>query len=394
MAAEMLSRAGVAVSVYEARPSMGRKFLVAGKGGLNLTHSEPYDSFLRRYGDRAAALETFLDTFGPEELRTWAAELGFPTFVGSSGRVFPEGMRAAPLLRAWLARLRLAGVQFHTRHRWSGWNQDGGLRFETPRGEVSVHPDAVLLALGGASWPQLGSDGAWVSILQAAGIAVAPLEPANCGFDVAWTPHFSERWAGQAVKSVRLRCSAPNGEQFDQKGEFVISAYGVEGSLIYAASRPLRQALAADGTAVLHLDLLPDFTHADLETRLSRPRGSKTLSAHMERQAGLRGVKAGLLYEVASKAELAENRLLAARIKDLSVPVIRPRPIAEAISTAGGVSFEALDGRLMLRALPGVFCAGEMLDWEAPTGGYLLTACFATGRAAGLGILSWLAEQG
>jgi uncharacterized flavoprotein (TIGR03862 family) len=385
MAAEVLIQAGVRVDLYEAKPSMGRKFLVAGKGGLNLTHSEPLDQFLSRYGIRRSQLEPLLKEFGPDQVRQWADELGIQTFTGSSARVFPVGMKTYPLLRLWLKRLRAAGVIFHTRYEWLGWNADNSLRFATSAGEISVQEDAVILALGGGSWPQTGSTGAWVRLLSERGIPVKPLQPANCGFDVPWTTHFRSRFAGHPLKSVVLSFNDSDRRSFQQPGEFVISETGVEGSLIYACSALVRDELAADRKAVIRVDLAPGWTQERLVERLSRPRGSKSMASHLERSVGMRGVKAGLLWEFVLKADFADPVKLAAAIKDLPIPLVAPRPLEEAISSAGGVDFAALDAHLMLRALPGVFCAGEMLDWEAPTGGYLLTACFATGRAAGLG---------
>lgn len=396
MAAEALSRGGVRVDLYDAMPSVGRKFLLAGKGGLNLTHAEPCEPFLSRYGARRARIEPLLDAFGPEALREWARGLGIDTFVGSSGRVFPVEEKAAPLLRAWLHRLREAGVRLHARHRWLGWlgrEGAGALRFETPQGERAVPADAVVLALGGGSWPQLGSDGAWVPLLVQRGVDVAALRPANCGFDVGWSEHFRTRFAGHPVKSVVASCADAAGAIERRQGEFVVTATGVEGGLIYALSARLRDEIAARGVAVLHLDLAPGRELPRLVDELSRPRGSRSLSSHLQSRTGLKGVKTGLLRELLPAEDFADPARLAAAIKALPLRLVAPRPLAEAISSAGGVMFEALDERLMIRALPGVFCAGEMLDWEAPTGGYLLTACFASGRAAGLGALDWLKVQ-
>lgn len=390
MAAEVLSAAGVSVELYEGMPSVGRKFLVAGKGGLNLTHSEPREQFLARYGQRRAQLEPFLANFGAAELRQWAAELGIPTFVGTSGRVFPTGMKAAPLLYAWRQRLSSSGVSFHLRHRWLGWNADNSLRFDTPGGEVTIRQRAVILALGGASWPSLGSTGAWAAILAERGIQLAPFRPANCGFDVNWSEHFRAKFEGQPLKAVALEFTNNEQNSFRRQGEFIITASGMEGSLIYALSAPLRDQIESAGSALVHLDLAPDRTHTYLAERLAQPRGSRSLSHHLEKTVGIKGVKAGLLWEFVPRADFSDPKKLAAAIKALPLPLVRPRPLAEAISTAGGVRFAALDERLMLTSLPGVFCAGEMLDWEAPTGGYLITACCATGRAAGLGALAWL----
>ena len=399
MAAEVLVGAGVVVDVFDAMPSAGRKFLLAGKGGLNLTHGEPIDDFLGRYGARRAALEPALRAFGPDALRAWAAGLGIATFVGTSGRVFPVDLKAAPLLRAWLHRLRAAGVRLHMRHRWLGWD-DGALRFATPEGERTQPADAVVLALGGASWPRLGSDGAWAPLLAARGVALAPLRPSNCGFDVGrtragpepggWSGHFQTRFAGQPIKPVSLAHVASG---FARQGEFIVTATGVEGSLVYAASAALRDAIEAAGTAELALDLLPAHDAASVLREVARPRGSRSLSTHLKSRLGIAGVKAALLHELLAPADLHDAHSLARALKALPLTLLRPRPLAEAISTAGGVRFESLSPEMMLRDLPGVFCAGEMLDWEAPTGGYLLTACLATGRQAGGGAAAWLQDK-
>ena len=403
MAAEVLSGAGVEVHVYDAMPSVGRKFLLAGKGGLNLTHSEGTDLFVSRYGARRAQIGDLLQDFGATELRAWAQGLGVDTFVGSSGRVFPSDMKAAPLLRAWLQRLRHPAtgpaVQFHMRHRWNGWHgaaADGSsglaLGFDTPTGPVQAQADAVLLALGGGSWARLGSDGAWVPWLQAQGVALAPLLPANCGFDVqgGWSAHFADRFAGQPFKSVALGFTDSHGRSFQRKGEFVLTASGVEGSLIYAASNLLRDEILAQGSASFHLDLLPDLSAQRVLAEVSHPRGSRSLSSHLKGRLHLDGIKAAILHELLSKEQMHESATLAAAIKSLPITLAAARPIDEAISSAGGVRFEAMDENLMLTPWPGVFCAGEMLDWEAPTGGYLLTACMASGRRAGQGILHYL----
>ncbi len=378
---------GQKVAIFDAMPSVGRKFLIAGKGGMNITHSEALNAFKARYGPRESQLSPLLDAFGPDQLRAWIHGLGIETFVGTSGRVFPTGMKAAPLLRAWLHRLRQQGVHFHVRHRWLGWANDRRLRFATPAGEVLVEADAVILAMGGGSWAKLGSDGAWVPLLAERGVPVARLKPSNCGFDVAWSTHFSERFAGQPVKSV---IASIDGHR--QQGEFNITASGIEGGLIYALSAPLRDTLADTSTAALTLDLAPGRSLERLTADLSRPQGRDSLANHLRRRVGIDGVKAGLLRELCPPARLTAASNLAAAIKALPLPVTATRPLDEAISTAGGVVFEALDPALMLKNLPGVFCAGEMLDWEAPTGGYLLTACLASGRAAGLGARAWLAS--
>ncbi|TAN50182.1 MAG: TIGR03862 family flavoprotein [Methylococcaceae bacterium] len=392
MAAEVLAQAGVEVTVYDAMTTVGRKILLAGKGGLNLTHAENTEAFLDRYGARRPDLEPMLAAFGAQELRQWARGLGVETFVGSSGRVFPVGMKAAPLLRAWLRRLRGSGVEFRTRHRWMGWDANGALMFSTPQGEVTIQADATVLALGGGSWAKLGSDGAWVGLLQRHGITVAPLQPANCGFDADWSEHFRQRYAGQPVKPVALTHTDAAGAEQRRLGEFVITGNGVEGSLIYAVSASLRDTLASRGEAVIHLDLAPDRTPERILADLSKPRGGRSLSSQL-RRLGIDGVKAGLLREILPTATMADPAGLAAAIKSLPLRLTAPRPLDEAISSAGGVTFAALDAHLMLRALPGVFCAGEMLDWEAPTGGYLLTACLSSGRAAGMGVLDWLSKN-
>ncbi|QXL83242.1 TIGR03862 family flavoprotein [Comamonas sp. NLF-1-9] len=392
MAAEVASASGLTVHVFDAMPSVGRKFLLAGRGGLNLTHSEADAPFLARFGARAQALAPHLAAFGARELRAWADGLGAQTFVGSSGRVFPRDMKAAPLLRAWLRRLNGQGVQWHLRQRWLGWAADGALRFATAQGEARVAAAAVVLALGGGSWPRMGSDAAWVALLAERGVPLAPLLSANCGFDVrasagqtGWSSYFAERFAGQPLKNVSLRFA-----DFERRGEFVVTATGVEGSLIYAASSLLRDAIAAQGSARFFLDLLPDRTAAQVLAAVQHPRGARSLASHLHGRLGLQGVKLALLHEQLGRDGMHDAPRLAAAIKQLPIDLAAPRPLAEAISSAGGVRFEALDERLMLQSLPGVFCAGEMLDWEAPTGGYLLTACLATGRAAGLGAARWL----
>ncbi len=387
MAAEVLGQAGVNVDLYDAMPSVGRKFLLAGVGGMNITHAEDYAAFVSRYGERAGDLRPLLDAFSPDSLREWIHGLGIDTFVGSSGRVFPSDMKAAPLLRAWLKRLRESGVQLHTRQRWLGWDEHGALRIAGPQGETQVEADATLLALGGGSWARLGSDGAWVPLLQNRGIAIAPLQPANCGFEVAgWSEHLREKFAGAPLKTVSL---ALPGEA-PRKGEFVLTATGIEGSLVYALSAPIRNTINRDGAATVLLDLLPDRTLTQIASALARPRGSQSMAKHLHRQLKLDGVKAALLRELTDATTFQAPQALAAAIKALPIRLVRPRPLDEAISSAGGVPFEELDEDLMLRRLPGVFCAGEMLDWEAPTGGYLLTACFASGRAAADGMLRWL----
>ena len=393
MAADVLAAGGVRVDLYDAMPSVGRKFLLAGKGGMNITHAEPYDAFVARYGSRAAAVRPWLDAFPPGQVRDWIHGLGIDTFVGTSGRVFPTDMKAAPLLRAWLHRLREAGVVFHMRHRWLGWRMDDerALVFATPDGErvIDAQGSATVLALGGASWARLGSDGAWVPLLAARGVDVAPLAPANCGFDTGWTEHFAGRHAGAPLTTVAL---AVEGGAF-RKGQFVVTATGIEGSLVYALSAAIRDRIAQDGQATVLVDLLPDHDPRRVLDEVAHPRGTRSMSSHLQSRLGIKGVKSGLLHECLSKTDYADPVKLARALKALPLVLKRPRPIDEAISSAGGVRFDALEGGAMLRALPGVFVAGEMVDWEAPTGGYLLTACFGSGRAAGGAALDWLAGR-
>ncbi|SFN18935.1 TIGR03862 family flavoprotein [Variovorax sp. OV329] len=403
MAAETLAAAGAQVQLFDAMPSVGRKFLLAGRGGLNLTHSEPAARFASRFGERSAQIGPWLDAFGSHQLREWAHGLGIQTFVGTSGRVFPADMKAAPLLRAWLHRLRASGVQFHMRHRWLGGLEAPSdasmpgrtLRFATPAGETALRADAVVLALGGGSWSRLGSDGAWVPWLADLGIDVAPVLPANCGFDVGWSNYFAERFAGQPFKSVAIEFRDSRGRQFERrKGEFVATATGVEGSLIYAASGLLRDEIAASGSATLTLDLLPDRSAAQVLAEATHPRGSRSVSGHLKGRLGLDGVKAALLHEVLGRDGMHDMEKVADGIKALPIRLVAPRPVDEAISSAGGVRLEALDAGLMAHAVPGVFCAGEMLDWEAPTGGYLITASMASGVVAARGALRWLERSG
>ncbi len=400
MAAEMLSAAGVHVHVYDAMPSVGRKFLLAGLGGLNLTHAEHFDNFITRYAERSEACATWLKIFDAAAICEWVKGLGLDTFVGSSQRIFPTDMRAAPLLRAWLHRLRHPAqgvpVTFHMRHRWNGALQHSDkqfkLNFDTPQGTHTAQADAVLLALGGGSWAKLGSDGAWQPWVSALGIEVSPLRPTNCGFDVqgrdgqsGWSAHLSEQFAGAPLKSVALSFTDSAGNSFSRRGEFVVTATGVEGSLVYAASALLRDEIARSGKATLHLDLKPDFTSERVLAEVSHPRGSRSLSSHLKSRLNLTALHLGLLHEVLSKEAMNYPAQLAAAIKHLPITLAATRPIDEAISSAGGVRLEAVNGHLMANALPGLFVAGEMLDWEAPTGGYLLSACLASGRVAGLG---------
>jgi len=390
MAAEVLLQGGIRVDLYDAMPSVGRKFLVAGRGGLNFTHSEPHDQFLSRYGQRRKQLEPLLEAFGPDAICSWFHDLGFETFVGSSRRVFPKNMKAAPVLRAWIKRLIASGLSLHLRHRWCGWGDDKSLCFETSEGERIVHPDAVVLALGGGSWARLGSTGAWVPQLQRRGVSVATLKPSNCGFNVTWSDHLRQRFSGQPLKSVTLSFTNSQGIEFRRQGEFIITESGVEGSLIYALSAPIRDEIDAKKLAVIHLDLAPDWSEQRLIDRLSRDRGSRSMANHLEKAVGIKGLKAVLLRECVSRQDFTAPVLLASAIKHLPITLVSTRPLDQAISTAGGVTFESLDENLMIRSLPGVFCAGEMLDWEAPTGGYLLTACFSSGYSAGLGVLKWM----
>ena len=389
MAAEVLSQHNVRVDVYEAKPSIGRKFLIAGKGGLNVTHSEPFETLAARYGSRSERIRPLLEAFNPDDVRAWCHELGIETFVGPTGRVFPKGMKAFPILQRWIQRLRDRGIHFQTRHRWQGWNPDGSLLFETLDGRNSVRADAVILALGGASWPKLGSDGAWVPLLRRQGFDVAPLQPSNCGFDVSWSAHFRERFAGEPLKSVVLKFTNSAGETFQRQGSCVITKEGLEGSLIYAASALIRDEITTHGSTTMTFDLAPDYTLKKLIERLSVPRGSRTVSSHLRRRVNIKGVEAGLLREFAADS-LTDPTRLAQAIKALPIPIIAARPVAESISTAGGVRFESLNEWMMVKSQPGLFCVGEMLDWEAPTGGYLLTACFASGRMAGQGALAWI----
>ena len=391
MAAEVLLQGGARVHLYERMPSVARKLLMAGKGGLNITHAEALDRFPSRYTNRER-LEPMLRALGPQAMRAWVHGLGITTFVGTSGRIFPHEMKAAPLVRAWLHRLRQSGLAIHVRHEWRGWNEAGALRFATADGETNVQHAAVVLALGGASWPQLGSDGGWVELLETRGVSVSPLRPANCGFDVAWTEHFRTRHAGEPVKPVVAFFNDAAGIEHRKRGEFVITDYGIEGSLVYALSAALRDEIAREGRAVLKLDLAPGQDEAKLAVALGHPRGSRSVSSHIQSRIGLRGVKAALLRETLPATDFDDLTRVAAGVKSLPLRLRAPRPLREAISTAGGIKWDALDEKLMLRNLPGVFCAGEMLDWEAPTGGYLLTACFALGRAAGRGVLAWLSD--
>ena len=384
MAADALLAAGHTVHLFDAMPSLGRKFLMAGKSGLNLTHAEPFEGFLDRFGNAREFLEPSLRDLSPDAIRQWADDLGTETFVGSSGRVFPKSMKTAPLLRAWLRRLRSAGLVNHIRHKWTGWTQEGALLFETPGGPVEVNAMATVLALGGGSWPQLGSDGAWVAVLAGRGLNVKSLRAANCGFDVDWSPHFRERFAGAPVKSVTLTV----GSQVTP-GEFVATDGGVEGGGIYVHASALHDEIILNGKAIVLLDLMPDVPLAKVQARLERPQGSRSFSTHLKRVTGLKGVKAGLLRECAGD-QLADPASTAKAIKRLPLTLTSARPLTEAISSAGGVEFKNLDASFQAKTNPGLFCAGEMLDWDAPTGGYLLTACMATGHTAGIAAAQYL----
>jgi uncharacterized flavoprotein (TIGR03862 family) len=385
MAAEILAKGRARVVVHEKMPSVGRKLLMAGRGGLNLTHTEPHEAFLGRYAEAAGPVALWLEAFSPADLTAWAEGLGQPTFVGSSGRVFPRTMKASPLLRAWLGRLSELGVEIRTRSRWTGW-RDGALVFDTPEGERVEAADATLLALGGASWPRLGSDGAWVPALEAEGVAVSPLVPANAGFDVAWTDILVERFAGQALKPATLTFG-----DLSVRGELMLTRYGVEGGAVYALSAALREAIARDGSATLVVDLRPDLTEAALAERLARPRGKDNMTNHLRKAGGLSPVAIALLREIGEIPPGFEK--LAKRIKAIRLKLTGIQSLERAISTAGGVAFAGLDPSLMLTARPGVFVAGEMIDWEAPTGGYLLQASLASGVVAANGVSQWLAAK-
>ncbi len=400
MAAELLIKAGLQVHLYDAKASVGRKFLIAGKGGMNLTHSEPLAEFLQRYYDKSTWLAPMLQQFGPAQMRDWAKGLGVETFVGSSGRVFPLDMKAAPLLRAWVRRLRHAGVVFHTQARWIGWDTSASAGrqalfsfAETARHESEptlVSYDAMLLALGGGSWAKLGSDGQWQSILREAGVDISPLEPANCGFEVAWTEHLRSRFAGEPLKQVTLECVDDEGKPVVRKGEFVITERGVEGSLIYAQSRWIRRALVKSAPVTVYLDLVPAMSVEKLVQLLAKPSRGKSIASVLKSRLGIQGVRAALLRECAPASAFTQPQSLVSYIKRLPLQIERTRPIDEAISSAGGVTVNAVNEQLMLHKLPGVFCAGEMLDWEAPTGGYLFTASFATGYAAACGMIDYV----
>jgi uncharacterized flavoprotein (TIGR03862 family) len=386
MAAEVLAQGGATVTVYDAMPSVGRKLLMAGRGGLNLTHSEPLDAFLTRYREAAPKLAAAIEAFPPEGLRDWCEALGQPTFVGSSGRIFPKALKASPLLRAWLRRLDNSGVSFSLRHRWIGWDDNGRLRFQSPDGQRTVEARATVLALGGASWPRLGSDGGWADMLQGRCVEVSPLKPANCGFTVSWSDVFRGRFEGEPLKGVAL--------SFGGRSEALITRDGIEGGAVYALSAELREAILKSGHATSYIALRPDIASGDLIQRLSAPRGKQTFSNWLRKAAALSPVAIGLSQEIGIASSIPLSSLppekLAELINAVPIQLTGVAPITRAISSAGGVAFNELDADFMLRCSPGVFAAGEMLDWEAPTGGYLLQACFATGTAAGKGALKWL----
>lgn len=387
MAAERLAP-HAEVHVFDAMPSLGRKFLLAGKSGLNITHGEDLETFLTRFGAAQEKLEPALRALPPADIRAWTTALGIETFEGSSGRIFPRAMKASPLLRAWLRRLTEAGIVFHTRHRWTGWTGKGALRFATPDGETTIAAGATVLALGGASWPRLGADGSWVSLVAEKGVVVEPMRPANCGFDVSWSAHVKERFAGAPVKSITLSFNGT-----DVKGDFVVTSTGIEGSAVYALSAALRNAIEDRGKAELVVDLTPDRDEARLACDLAAPRGKNSMANQLRKKAGIDGAKAALLREYTRSDILGDPERLARAIKHLAIPLDRPRPVAEAISVAGGIALEEINSDYMLEKLPGIFAAGEMLDWEAPTGGYLITACLATGRAAGEGAARFLTRS-
>lgn len=391
MAAEVISQQGITVHVFDRMPSVARKFLLAGIGGLNITHSEPYEQFCERYLPKHS-LTPFLQIFGVEQLLQWCHGLGIDTFIGSSGRIFPKEMKAAPLLRAWLKRLRQQGVQFHLKHTWQGWDKDHHLVFQSSEGISCIAPDATLLALGGASYPRLGSDGTWINDLQTLSIQCNPWQPANCGFETApWSAIFTERYAGIPVKAIACYFVDKQGNHHHKLGEIMLTRYGVEGSAIYSLSQALRETINQQGSVTLHLDLFPKLTRQELQAKLTKPQGKQSLSNFLRKQINLKDIKMGLVRELASES-LQDITTLADKLKAIPLTLTKPRPITEAISSAGGICLNELNNQLMLKKSSGVFCAGEMLDWEAPTGGYLLTGCFSTGYCAGIGIIDWLAK--
>ncbi len=390
MAAEVLIEAGFKVDLYDAMPSVGRKFLMAGKGGMNISNNEPTDVFLSRFGGRSEYMKNIFNNFTPAELRQWLHELGIKTIIGSSGRVFPTDMKAAPLLRKWLHRLRAAGVILHMRHRWIGWVEDNSqqLIFNVQGNLIEVKADAVILALGGASWPQLGSTGDWVSILAKNSVSVAPLKSSNCGFESIWSEYFRKRYSGQPLKSIGIEIRSLAGTVAYHKGELIITEYGLEGGIIYTISAIIREEIALNGYAIINLDLIPNISKDQALSKISKCRGKQSMANHLRKQLGIKGVKVGLLRELVHSTNFSNDVQICALIKSLPIKLIAARPIAEAISSAGGVELSELDNNLMLINKPNIFCTGEMLDWEAPTGGYLLTACLSLGRAAGKGVIT------
>jgi uncharacterized flavoprotein (TIGR03862 family) len=392
MAADVLAQGGASVTIYDAMPSAGRKFLMAGRGGLNLTHSEPLPQFLARYREATPHLQAAVEAFPSQALRDWSEALGQETFVGSSGRVFPKAFKASPLLRAWLRQLDSMGVQLALRHRWTGWDEQDRLRFQTPDGQQFAEASATVLALGGASWPRLGSDGAWTEILAARGVRISPLRPANCGFAVPWSDMFRDRFEGQPLKGLALTFG-----EYTVRGEAIVTRTGIEGGAVYALSAELREAILRDGQATLNIALRPEMESSELTAKLSAAKGKQSFSNFLRKAANLSPVAIGLLQEAAKASGMSLSSLspvdLARLIQAVPVQLNGVSPIARAISTAGGIAFDELDSDFMLRRVPGVFAAGEMLDWEAPTGGYLLQASFATGAAAGRGVLKWLSKS-
>ncbi len=391
MAAEVLLEHGLQVDLYDRMPSLGRKLLIAGRGGLNLSHAEPLPDFIQRYGKRSDIIGPMIEAFDAQALRDWAKGLGIETFIGTSQRIFPTDFKAAPLLRAWLHRLREKGLRIHVRHRWLGWSNDDALRFESPRGEYNIQHRATVLALGGGSWAKLGSDGKWTAAFKDKNIPLAPLRPSNCGFEAHWSEHFRSKFASEPLKSISLSVQTLDGHIETRQGELMIADYGLEGGAIYALSAPIRDLIEAQGVATVLIDLVPGRNLSQLQANLAKPRGRNSMSKHLQRQAGIKGAKANIVREVLSNEQMQDSKQLANTLKELPIKLHAPRPMDEAISTAGGIQFEGLDQRLMIKELPGTFCAGEMLDWEAPTGGYLLTACMASGRQAAQGMLEWLA---
>ncbi|PKN84551.1 MAG: aminoacetone oxidase family FAD-binding enzyme [Chloroflexi bacterium HGW-Chloroflexi-8] len=390
MAADFLSQKGYPITLFDSMPTAGKKFLIASKGGLNLTHSMPFHQFLSKYREREENLTPFLTRFGPEELRNWISELGFSTFEGSSGRVFPEIMNSGEILHSLIQRLQSRSVQILFRHKWTGWDENHNQCFETDSGLLTIKFDAVIFAFGGASWPQLGSDAAWIPFFQRNGIKISPIKPSNCGFETNWSDHFKDQFAGVPIKPVILTFNSHQGEVFRQQGEFIATRYGIEGSLIYSISALIREEIEKEGSASIYLDLAPNWNEAQLFEKLSQNRGDRSISTHLKKTIGFSGIRTNLLYELLEKSVIHNPQLLAKSIKSLPIRLTSARPVAEAISTAGGVDFSELDSNLMLKKFPGFFCAGEMLDWEAPTGGFLLTACFSTGYGAGIGVDRWL----